>query len=232
MSKDHTGQRFGRLLVLHSMQDKIKWDGSWMVRCDCGVEKELKNSLLMGGTKSCGCLNNDMFAKIRDQTTHGATSGPKASREYAAWAGMKSRCFWKEGKAYPRYGGRGITVWPGWIDDFPAFLAHVGPRPSRRHSLGRIDNDGNYEPGNVRWETGPQQHNNKCSNHLIVFNGEEKTMQQWSEQMDIPKAVLAYRMSAGWGAERALTTPCKPRRNRGAKWTEAQIAARPKKPSD
>ncbi len=90
------------------------------------------------------------------RATHNQTGTP----EYAAWINMRRRCYYSKDNAFHRYGGRGIRVHPAWRDSFDAFFEHVGPRPSPQHSLDRINNDGNYEPGNVRWATKRQQSQN------------------------------------------------------------------------
>jgi hypothetical protein len=87
---------------------------------------------------------------------------------YALWSGMKRRCRNPESRSYPRYGGRGISVCDAWADDFWAFVRDVGDRPSAKHSLDRIDFNGNYEPGNVRWATGAEQARNKRSNRVTT----------------------------------------------------------------
>src|SRR5438132_13938080 len=93
---------------------------------------------------------------LRPRITHGMRS----SAEYAAWGSMKSRCSNPNHQQWDRYGGRGITVCVAWVS-FAAFYRDVGPRPSARHSLDRINNDGNYEPGNVRWTTADVQRRNQ-----------------------------------------------------------------------
>lgn len=96
--------------------------------------------------------------------------GPGGSRnvEYRAWVNMKFRCLSPKCEFYDRYGGRGIRVYEPWLTDFEAFFEHVGPRPTPRHSLDRIDNAGHYEPGNVRWATYEEQNRNRRISKLTA----------------------------------------------------------------
>jgi hypothetical protein len=93
-------------------------------------------------------------------TSHGGCPRGKRSPEYNAWVNMRARCSNPNHPKYPNYGGRGISVYPEW-QDFPTFLKDVGQRPSSRHSIDRIDNDGDYRPGNVRWATAAKQRQNQ-----------------------------------------------------------------------
>lgn len=95
------------------------------------------------------------------------------SAEYGAWCAMKKRCYLKTNPSYKSYGGRGIVVCNEWIDDFAAFFRHIGPRPSLNHSLDRIDVNGNYEPGNVRWATAREQACNRRDTRMLDFRGEK-----------------------------------------------------------
>lgn len=126
--------------------------------CVCGKEFAADAwKVNKGWTKSCGCLKPGMLRAAR--TTHGQ-SRPHTP-EYRAWSLMKNRCLNPNDKRYDRYGGRGIKVHPEWIESFEAFYAFMGKRPSN-HSLDRYpDNDGNYEPGNVRWATAIEQRRNQ-----------------------------------------------------------------------
>lgn len=146
-SVDLTGQRFGSLVVIAAEGQRIRGGLAWLCRCDCGIEKILAaNALRTGHTQSCGC---GMHTGKHSQSSPQGKPTP----EYMAWGAMKQRCLNPNVPAYPDYGGRGITVCQEWIDSFEAFYAHVGPRPGPEYSLDRRDNEGNYEPGNVRWTT-------------------------------------------------------------------------------
>jgi hypothetical protein len=133
------------------------------------------------------------------------------SPEYYVWAAMKARCSNPKIPNYDDYGGRGITVCERWRgrNGFTNFLADMGPRPSRRHSIDRYpDNDGNYEPSNCRWATRSQQNRNLRTNHLLTFKGETKTITEWAEVIGVNKRTLMNRIiNYKWPVERALTEP-------------------------
>ncbi len=92
--------------------------------------------------------------------SHGMVRSP----EYSSWCAMKARCLNPNTTRFEQWGGRGIKICPQWVNSFENFYADVGPRPTPKHSIDRIDNDGNYEPGNVRWATPKEQNNNKRTN--------------------------------------------------------------------
>ena len=168
---DHTGQRFGRLLVVCRASNHTQPNGNriarFMCRCDCGNEVIVRAiHLRSGASKSCGCLWNEFSESLR---THGDSCGDKQTPEYRCWADMKDRCNNPNTKAYRHYGGRGITVCDRWMQSYGDFLADVGRRPSSAYSIDRINNDGNYEPGNVRWATREEQTKNKRrSNQYLI----------------------------------------------------------------
>jgi len=163
------GDRFGRLVAVHRAR-KLKHDRiHWLMQCDCGVSKEISSRNLVPskgrpGTQSCGCLQKEaMRAQKGVPKTHGGTDSP----EYVPWQQMKNRCLNQNSPSWARYGGRGIEVCPEWLDSFEQFWEDVGRRPSPQHSLDRIDPDGHYEPGNVRWATPKEQRNNRSEAPLF-----------------------------------------------------------------
>jgi hypothetical protein len=134
---------------------------------------------------------------------------------YATWCGMIQRCEYAKAAGYARYGGRGIRVCDRWRHDFAAFLADMGPRPTPRHTVDRVDNDGNYEPGNCRWATRTEQRNNIPGRLVwLTLNGETHTVTEWARLRGIDSFTLFRRVYRGWTPERALVTPTL---NRGQK---------------
>jgi hypothetical protein len=141
---------------------------------------------------------------IEMHTTHGMTETP----EFRAWAAIKSRCYNENVTGYPDWGGRGITMCDEWRDSFETFIAYVGKRPSPKHSIDRYpNNDGNYEPGNVRWATRVEQCNNRRSSRFIEFKGQTFTLTQWADKLGFKEGTLTMRFKRGWTVEAAFTTP-------------------------
>jgi hypothetical protein len=124
--------------------------------------------------------------------------------EYRVWVEMRKRCRNPKRSNYHLYGARGIRVCDRW-ERFDNFLADMGPRPSSRHSLDRIDPDGHYEPGNVRWATATQQARNKRTNRRITYDGRTQLLTDWANELGIRKSVLHWRLAQGWSLERALS---------------------------
>lgn len=195
------GTVFGRLTVLGDGDpsiDKHGWKhGMSLVRCDCGVDRIVLNSNLKAGrTKSCGC-------------GIGEQHGKRMSPEYTTWYGIKKRCTNKNNHKYSSYGGRGITVCDRWSNSFVEFLEDVGLRPTSQHSLDRINNDGNYEPGNCRWATRSEQGCNKRNNRVFSFYGKVMTLSQWCRIAQIKPDTVTERLKRGWTEKKAFWTQAK-----------------------
>lgn len=141
---------------------------------------------------------------------HGLSHRP----EYRAWQQMRLRCHDPKHAAYPNYGGRGIFVCERWLKSPTAFLADMGPRPSPKHELDRRDNSGPYSPENCRWASRKENDRNRRSNRLVAAGGVTRTLIEWSERTGIPQDTLKHRLDSGWTADRAVSTPVRPRRSK------------------
>lgn len=211
------GLRYGRLTVIAEAEPARNHQRRWLCRCDCGTEKVVQGSNLQsGGTRSCGCLLRENMSERTK--THGDTSyqcGGRCVRrttEYTAWAQMKQRCYNPADSKYARYGGRGIRVCDEWRHDFSAFLAHIGRKPNPKYSIDRMNNDGDYEPGNVRWSTRSEQQQNRANTRTVVVDGNKIPIAALARRCGIERRVLARRiLDLGWSIERAMTTPLGPR---------------------
>lgn len=192
---DQTGNTFGRWTVIENAGYKKNGGAVWKCKCSCGTERDIRAAALVSGeSASCGCL------QLEISTKHGHRNSP----EYYVWRGIRSRCNNPRTPNYHRYGGRGISVAEEW-NDFSNFLRDVGNRPGPDYSLDRINNDGNYEPGNVRWTTRVVQCRNTSCNRRLTFKGIEMTVSEWAEATGLGRTTIHYRIKAGWEVEKILT---------------------------
>lgn len=191
-AKDLSGRRFARLLVISFSRA----DGAthWNCLCDCGNAKTVSaGKLTSKHVRSCGCI------EAENRITHGMSGSP----EYTVWKGMFKRC-------RVEYKDRGICVCERWAR-FENFLADMGLRPDTRHSIDRIDNDGNYEPSNCRWATRGVQQRNRRNNRMIEYAGKRQCLADWAIEFGIHGSTLYHRIvSLRWPVETALTTPPNP----------------------
>jgi hypothetical protein len=202
------GRQFDRLTVIEEVERRGRVR-QWRCICSCGGEIVVaQGNLTSGATRSCGCFHRERASAAN--LTHGLSN----TTEHVIWSGMRARCSNPKHTAYADYGGRGITVCERW-NSFQNFLADMGPRPSKQHSIDRIDVDGPYSPQNCRWATPSEQAQNKGSNRLVTFNGETTTISEWSRRLGIGAQLLGKRLDVlGWTVEHALATPARyhPRR--------------------
>ncbi len=198
---DLTGQRFGRLVATEAVPTER--GRHWRCVCDCGSLHVVKtNQLTSGKTKSCGCLWDDTVPGSNK------THGRGGTYLYRIWALIIQRCENPKNPAYSSYGGRGITICVRWRDSFEAFLEDVGDRQSAEYTLGRIDNNGHYAPGNCRWETAKDQARNRRSSRHLTHDGVTITLAEWAERTGINVETIASRIKrGGWSVADALTTP-------------------------
>lgn len=149
------GQKFGRLTVFTKSITRYRGEVCWDCLCDCGIFHTVRGTYLKSGvSKSCGCWKKEL-RKEKLYKPDALFRHPL----YAAWRGMKSRCYREKDPRYKDYGGRGITVCERWLDSFENFLADMGERPEGL-TLDRKDNDGPYSPDNCKWSTRSEQQRN------------------------------------------------------------------------
>lgn len=194
---DLTGKTFGRLFVLRRILG-----GKYECRCVCGTVKTINGRYLRDGhTTSCGCYHLERLRS--DHTTHGKHETP----EFVSWCAMRQRCHDSKSRAYKWYGARGIAVCERWRHSFENFLADMGPKPTPKHTIERIDVNGNYEPSNCKWLERRLQIRNRRNSLFLEFDGERKPMMEWCEDLGMPYRTVQARLSRGWPADQALTVP-------------------------
>lgn len=167
------GKKFGRWTVIdRAPRTRPNQDTRWNCVCDCGERGVVAGSPLRRGTaKSCGCLARELSSAR--WTTHGYAKHTEARKPiYRAWTAMIARCHGTASHVKVRYRDRGIVVCDRWRYSFENFLADMGERPEG-HSLDRIDNSGNYEPGNCRWATPSQQARNTSNAKLTLEKAQD-----------------------------------------------------------
>lgn len=153
------GKKFGKLTTISIAYNK---NGTyWNCKCECGNEAIVYvGKLTTGYTRSCGCLVGTSGTHKQSKTT-----------EYRIWTNMKTRCYNPNNRWFHRYGGRGIVMCDRWLQSFENFLTDMGPRPSRAHTIERLNNDGNYEPSNCKWATFNEQAVNRSNTRTVMING-------------------------------------------------------------
>jgi hypothetical protein len=153
-SKLRPGDRFGQLIVVCDDGKRTKKQSRLLLcKCDCGNTTRAQSAELKNGHKrSCGCLQ-----QIQRKKGFNRSHGDTHCSEYNSWVLMRARCYYPKNNRYYLYGARGIKVCERWLKSYENFLADMGRKPSPRHSIDRINNDGNYEPDNCRWATPSEQ---------------------------------------------------------------------------
>ncbi len=181
---------------------RIRGMRMWKSVCECVTTRIVRGAhLVSGASKSCGCRWAEL---ARNKFTfHGMSNTP----EFKTWKRMRERCCHPSNISYQYYGAKGIKVCDRWMHSFPNFYEDMGNRPSKHHSLDRIDNNKGYEPGNCRWATSYEQQNNKRSSRFITSKGETHTEAQWNRILGFKRQTIWGRIYAGWDVEEAIWTP-------------------------
>jgi len=218
------GKTFGRLTVLYEVEPHREGKAGrtrrqFMTRCICGAEKVVTGEAMRSGnTLSCRCLHREIVIDMN--TKHGATRGSDWTPEYRSYVSMRTRCCNPRAKEWKNYGGRGIRICKRWLSgaggksSFQCFLEDVGERPSRNHSLDRIDNNGDYKPGNVRWMTRGEQNENKrvpngygveqYERYKVSINGRMISFAAACRKFGVIPDTARKRIAHGWSIEEAV----------------------------
>lgn len=171
----------------------------WSVKCNsCGSERVIHDACLRSNKDGCGCKRN-------------VRHGMAGTAEHKIWCWMIKRCYCERDNNYKNYGGRGIRICDRWRgrDGFANFYADMGPRPSKKHSIERKNNDGDYCPENCVWATMVQQARNTRKNRRITFRGLTRTLVEWRDSTGLTTDTIRRRLKDGWPVELALTVPAK-----------------------
>lgn len=206
-------RRFGRVVVLAEAEPQRDPNGrvrrAFQIRCDCGEIIVAEGyALRSGNTQSCGCLQRETVRAL--STIHGDAARKRLSPSYVSYCGMLQRCRDPNHERYGDYGGRGITVCSRWLvgedglGGYECFKADMGPRPSRRYSIERRNNDGAYEPGNCFWATSSEQQRNKRHKFNVPLNGETIPLTRACELLGLKPNTVRKRLARGLSPTEAL----------------------------
>lgn len=214
MKLELLGQTFGKWSVIERLGPIMPHTRRvyWLCRCTCGTERPVWGiDLRRGGSLSCGCETN---------VRHGHTRGGKIRPEHNIWNGMLGRCHNPNDRGYHRYGGRGIYVCDRWRfgendkSAYECFVEDMGDRPTKHHSIDRINNDGPYAPWNCRWATYVEQGRNQSTNRRVTYHGRNINLSEALELSGLPRNTYYARLERGMTPTEALEMP----RRKNSKW--------------
>ncbi len=208
---DISGERFGNLTAIEPIGKTKHNEIIWKCQCDCGKQTEATGiNLRRGHAKSCGCLKGGFASKGKKKSNLGGKyTGvtKKSKRLYRIWIGVKTRCYNPNSGNYKYYGEKGITVCDEWLHNFQAFYDWAMANGYKDGlTLDRKDNSKGYSPDNCKWSTMKEQAQNTSQTLKLSYEGQTKTLSEWSDITGIPKNVLKQRIKYGWSAEKTLTT--------------------------
>lgn len=229
------GRQFDRLTAVKYMGKFTR--GSWFCRCSCGGSIVARgHALVRGTTRSCGCLGIQLRAN--GNTTHGDARRRSKAPEYKIYITIIRRCTDTKTHRSKDYVLRGISICDRWrrgqngLSGYQCFIADMGPRPSKLHSIDRIDNDGNYEPSNCRWATKAEQARNRRNNRKMRYRGRLITLTDAEVISGFSSEAILGRLHRGWSPEDAIEKPLTPQgrvvasaRQRNSRFNENSIRA-------
>lgn len=193
---DMVGRRFGNVTGIRKVGMCTSGDARWEFLCECGNTFEANGYYVRSGKRtSCPDCSRRRAAALFMK--HGRTNTP----EFSTWTDIQTRCHNENSASYPDYGGRGISVCERWRSSFNLFFADMGSRPSPKHSIDRIDNNGDYAPGNCRWATALEQVRNRRNSAKVTVRGITKPLVEWCEEYGCTPAAAYARRAQGLKGE-------------------------------
>lgn len=209
------GKTFFRLTVIGFSHRGEHSRPYWLCECSCG-KRVVRQHYKLKGNASCGCWCKERSSKFYSELNkkHGNSPGHHSgnSPTYNTWLAMKGRCTYKVNASYEAYAKKGIVVCAEWEHDFSKFLADMGERPSKEHSIDRIDNDKGYSKDNCRWATREEQQANRKVTKLVEYNGEMMPLAVVFRKINCAVSYENFYnrvIGMGWSIHRAATTPVK-----------------------
>lgn len=201
-SKDLTGKRFGSLVIVGASTARKQGQIVWDYLCDCGVRgQRVGGNLKRTKAASCGCQTASAIRA--EHQTHGRTN----SFVYRVWSSMCARCHTPSSSVWQHYGGRGVVVCAQWrgVGGFAQFLRDVGEPPDEKHSIERLNVDGDYTPNNCAWISSKRQARNT---RRTVRAPDGTAVVDLAEAAGLPHSTVIQRIQKlGWSLEEALSTP-------------------------
>jgi hypothetical protein len=178
----YVGKKYGMFTVLSYSHRDNQYQKYVVAKCDCGrIKTVCLGSLKFGSSQGCGCVRSVEFVRMNVErlTTHGMAK----TLEYNTWKGIKRRCNKTTCREYKYYGGRGIKMCKRWLTSFENFISDMGPRPNRRYSVERINNEKGYSPSNCKWATKKEQCANRRSNIYLTYKGKKIMLSDYSKKI-------------------------------------------------
>lgn len=201
--EDLTGKTFGRLMVIKRADPPRKFNSAmWECQCECGNTKMYSGSSLMQQqTRSCGCLKKELTKDLK------YTHGQRYTRLHCIWGNMKQRTLNPNNKSAKNYNLRGISICEDW-KVFEMFYDWANKNGYEEHlTIERIDNDGNYEPGNCRWATKLEQSRNTRKSIVYTYKNETRCLSEFCDMLGLNYHTIYSRIEKGWELEKAFETP-------------------------
>lgn len=195
------GEKFNRLTILREVEPEIQYAKGKPTKlrkveclCDCGNKTIARLVMVRNGdTQSCGCVKQEQDKENLGNSTHGLCKHPL----YAIWNGMKFRCYNENCERFGDYGGRGITVCERWLTSFENFYSDMIDGYKSGLEIERINNDGNYEPSNCKWDTHKNQSNNKRTTIWVIYNNEKIPFTLACEKYGFNRDRVKFHMKKG-----------------------------------